>query len=85
MFDGGNPAPELVIRDGSGRDLPWLPRGYGISESEADSEVEVGDLPESGELEVEVNRLVSLAFDRESGEEELEGSYDGPWTFRFAI
>jgi hypothetical protein len=47
--------------------------------------VEVGGLPESGELEIEVERLVPLAFDREAGEEEVEHSYEGPWTFRFAI
>jgi hypothetical protein len=53
--------PDLVVRDGSGRDLP-----------------------ESGELEVRVERPVSLEFDREAGEE-VEDSYEGPWTFRFAI
>ena len=82
---GGILEPELVVRDGSGRDLPWSPLGSSASGSEADGEVEVGDLPESGELEVEVERLVPLAFDREAGEEEVEDSYDGPWTFRFVI
>ena len=77
--------PDLVVRDESRRDLPWSPLGSSASESEADGEVEVGDLPESGELEVEVERLVPLAFDREAGEEEVEDSYDGPWTFRFVI
>ena len=47
--------------------------------------VEVRDLPESGELEVEVTRLVSLVFDEEAGEEVAEDSYDGPWTFSFSI
>ena len=47
--------------------------------------MEVRDLPEKGELEVEVARLVSLVFDEEAGEEVVEDSYDGPWTFRFAI
>jgi hypothetical protein len=88
MFEGGYgiPEPELVIRDGSGRELPWSPRGSSSSESEADGEVEVRDLPETGELEVEVTRLVSLVFDEGAGEEVVvEDSYDGPWNFSFAI
>ena len=36
------------------------------SESEAYGEVEVRDLPEAGELEVEVTRLVFLLFDEEA-------------------
>jgi hypothetical protein len=47
--------------------------------------VEIRDLPETGELEVEVARLVSLTFDEEAGEEVAEDSYDGPWTFWFSI
>jgi len=31
--------------------------------------VEVRELPESGDLEVEVTRLASLVFDEEAGEE----------------
>jgi hypothetical protein len=81
MFEGGIPEPELVIRDGSGRVLPWSPQGSSSSTDEADGEVEVRDLPEVGELEVEVTRLMSLVFD----EEVVEDSYDGPWIFRFAI
>ncbi len=87
MFEGGYgiPEPDLVIRDGSGRELSWSPRGSSSSESEADGEVEVRELPESGELEVEVTRLVSLVFDEEVGEEVEEDFFDGPWTFRFSI
>ena len=40
------------------------------------------DLPESGEIEVEVVRLMLMVFDQEAGEED---SYDGPWTFSFSI
>jgi hypothetical protein len=84
MFEGGYgiPEPELVIRDGSGRELPWSPRGSSSSENEADGEVEIRDLPETGELEVEVTRLVSLVFDEEVGEEVEEDSYDGPGSSR---
>ena len=86
-FEGGYgiPEPELVIRDGSGRVLPWSPQGSGSSESEAYGEVGVRELPEVGKLEVEVKRLVSLVFDDEVGEEVAEDSYDGPWIFSFTI
>jgi hypothetical protein len=88
-YDGGTfyrlPEPELVVRDGSGREPPWSPQGSSSSEREADGEVEVRGLPEVGELEVVVTRLVSLVFDEESREEVVEDSYDGPWTFRFSI
>jgi hypothetical protein len=69
MFEVGYgiPEPELVVRDGSGRELPWSPQGAGCSKSEMDGEVEVRDVPEIGELEVEVARLVSLVFDEETG------------------
>ena len=80
----GVPEPEFVISDGSGRELPWAPQAWGGSESEADGDVGVSDLPEAGELEVEVPRLVRLVFDDETGEERVEGSRDGPWSFRFA-
>jgi hypothetical protein len=87
MFEGdyGIPELELVIRDGSDRELPWSPRGSSSSDNEADGEVEIRDLPEAGELEVEVMRLVSLVFDEETGEEVVEESYEGPWTFSFSI
>ena len=77
--------PEFVVRDASGRELPWSPQGGGGSDTESDGEVEVRDLPEAGELEVGVTRLVSLVFDEEAGEEVVEDSYDGPWTFSFSI
>jgi hypothetical protein len=85
MFEDGIPEPQLVIRDESERILPWSPQGGGASESEADGEVEVRELPETGELEVEVTRLVSLVFDEEAGDEEVDDSYDGPWTFSLSI
>jgi hypothetical protein len=50
MFEGGYgiPEPELVIRDESGRELPWSPRGSGGSDTETDGELEILDLPETG-------------------------------------
>ena len=81
----GIPEPEFVGRDGSGRELPCSPQGWSGTESEADGDVEVRDLPETGELEVEVPRLVHLVFDEETGEERVDDSRDGPWSFRFSI
>lgn len=80
----GMPEPEFEIRDESGRTLPGSPRGAGYSDSEGDGEGEVRDLPETGELEVDVRRLVSDAYE----DEEYRGngpSYEGPWKFWFAL
>ena len=87
MFEGGYgiPEPELVVRDGFGRELSWSPRGSSASDGEADGEVEVREVPEAGELEVEVVRVATLVFDEEVGEEVAQEAYDGPWTFRFSI
>lgn len=85
LFEYGIPEPELVLRDASGRVLSWSPRGSGSRGGEADGEVEVRDLPQTGALEVEVTRLASLGFDEEAGEEVEEDSYDGPWTFEITI
>jgi hypothetical protein len=79
MFECGIPETELVIRDGSGRELPWSPQGASSSDSETGGEVEICDLPETGELEV--TRLVSLVF----GEEVAEDPYESPWIFSFTI
>jgi hypothetical protein len=84
MFEG-IPDPDLVVRDESNRELTWSPRESSSSEREADGEVEVRDLPETGMLDVEVTRLVSLVFDEETREEAAQNAYDGPWTFRFSV
>ena len=67
------------------RELSWSPQGSGGSDIETDGEVEIRDLPESGDLEVEVTRLASLVFDEEAGEEVEADSCEGPWTFRYAV
>ncbi len=78
------PEPVLEIRDGSGRTLDWLPQGAGYSDSEADGDLRVAGLPDSGELDVEVTRLVSDAY--EPGEHRGDGpSYEGPWSFRVTL
>jgi hypothetical protein len=80
----GIPEPRFEIRDDSGRTLPWSPRGAGASDREADGEAQLEDLPDTGELEVEVARLVCDAY--EDGRYRGDGpSYDGPWTFRFSL
>lgn len=81
----GIPEPEFMIRSGSGRELPWWRRGSGASDREADGEIEVEELPESGELEVEVSRLVFREWSSALDDEEEVDSYEGPWSFRFSL
>ena len=72
------------IRDGEGRDLPCSLHRAGGSSGEANGDVRVEELPDSGDLEVEVTRLVTDAY----ADEEYAGSgppYEGPWTFRFSL
>lgn len=83
-FGFGIPEPVFGIRDGAGRDLPWSPQGSGASDTEAEGSVRIEGLPETGELEIEVPRLVADAY--EDGEYTGDGpSYEGPWVFRFSI
>lgn len=80
----GIPEPRFEIRDSEGHTLSWLPQGAGASDREADGDVRVEGLPESGGLEVEVASLVSDAY--EEGEYRGDGpSYEGPWNFRFTF
>jgi hypothetical protein len=84
-FGFGIPEPVFEILDDAGRKLPWGPRDVGASDRESDGEIEVRNVPESGELRVEVVRLVADAYGPE-GEYLGEGaSLDGPWRFRFSI
>ncbi len=80
----GIPEPWFEIRDIGGRELPWLPLGSGASDKEADGNVQVEGVPESGELEVEVSRLISDVYMEEEDRENVP-SYEGPWTFRFSL
>ena len=83
-FGFGIPEPVFEIRDGASRDLPWSPQHSGVSDDEAEGSVRVEGLPETGELEVGVPRLVADAY--EDGEYAGDGpSYEGPWVFRFSI
>ena len=80
----GMPEPKFEISDGNGRTLPWSPRRGGSSDGEADGDVLVADLPDAGDLEVEVPRVVYDAY--EDGEYRGDGpSYEGSWVFRFTL
>lgn len=82
--DFGIPEPWFEIRDSEGRTLPWSPQGAGASDREADGNARVGELPDAGQLEVEVTRLIADAY--EAGEYGGDGlSYEGPWIFRFSL
>lgn len=82
--DSGIPEPWFEVRDETGRALSWTPRGAGASEREADGETQVEGLPESGELEVKVERLVTDVYD-DGMYRETETLLEGPWTFRFSL
>ena len=83
-FGFGIPEPVFEIRDRAGGDLPWSPQHSGASDAEAEGSVRVEGLPETGELAVEVPRLVADAY--EDGEYTGDGpSCEGPWVFRFPI
>ena len=82
-FGFGIPEPVFRFRHAES-ELPWSPRGGGAGDGESDGEVEVRDLPESGELVVEVMRLEIESFDSEDGP--LRGTpLEGPWIFRFSL
>ena len=69
--------PVFEERADAGRALPWSPRS-GASGGESRGEVEVRELPEAGEIEVVVTRLVADAYGPE-GKHEGEGtSHEGP-------
>lgn len=85
LAGGGIPEPEFRIRSVPGRELPWWPRGSGAGDGEADGEIEVEDLPDAGDIEVVVSRLVFREWVSERGEEEELDSYEGPWSFRFSL
>lgn len=80
----GIPEPQFEIRDSEGRTLSWSPEESGSSGGEADGAVRVEEVPNSGELQVEVTHLIPDAYAAgEYGGDDL--SYEGPWTFRFSL
>ena len=81
----GIPEPVFELRDGAGRDLPWSPRGGGASDGESDGEIEVRELPEAGEIQVEIVRLVADAYGPDGDHLGEGSSREGPWNFRFPL
>jgi hypothetical protein len=80
-FEYGGPEPEVEIRDGSGRLYGWGLEGYGGGEGETEGTLEVFDLPDSGDLEVRVLRVVRTGPpDGAVGE-----AREGPWEFRLSL
>lgn len=77
----GIPHPVFEIRDGSGRTLPWSPRGSGAGGGESGGEIEVERLPDAGEISVEIPRITSESW----REDTMEKTYDSPWSFSFSI
>ncbi len=81
----GVPEPHFEIREKAGRPLSWSMGSSRSSDVEAEGGITVEGLPDSGEILVEVPRVVRDAYDPD-GEYEGERPFrDGPWTFRFSI
>jgi hypothetical protein len=81
----GTPEPEFEILADGDRSLKWSPMGGGMNEGDSDSEAEVWELPETGELRVTVTRLTADAYGPEGDYLEEGDSMDGPWSFRFPL
>lgn len=84
-FSLGVAEPVLEVRDGTGRELPWMPGRGGGHDEESEGGVTVWGLPETGELRVEVVRLAADAY-KYDGDYLGEGaSVEGPWSFVFSL
>lgn len=82
--DFGIPEPWFEIWDDQGHPLTWSPQGAGASNGEADGDVRVEGLPNTGKLAVEVTHLVTDAHE-EGVYMHLVALYEGPWRFRFSL
>ena len=81
-FDyGGIPHPAFIVRDAAGRTLRWSHRSSGSGGGESDGEIEVENLPNRGEISVEIPRLTSEPW----REALAHRTYDGPWSFSFEV
>ena len=80
-FEYGGPEPEMEIRDGSGRLYGWGLEGYSGGGGEEEGALEVFDLPESGDLEVKVVRVVRT----EPPDGAVSEAREGPWEFRLSL
>lgn len=80
-FEHGAPEPEMEIRDDSGRRYGWGLEGYSGGPGETEGTLEVFDLPDSGDLEVTVARVVST----EPPDGAVSEAREGPWEFRLSL
>ena len=79
VFEGGD--PELEIRDASGRHYGWDLEGNSGVPGEEEGTLRLFDLPDSGEIEVAVVRLVCT----EGPEGAVVEALEGPWEFRLSL
>lgn len=80
-FQNGGPEPEMEIRDGSGRRYGWWLEGYSGNPGEEEGTLGVFDLPDSGDLEIRVVRVVST----EPPDGAVSEAREGPWVFRLSL
>jgi hypothetical protein len=80
-FEYGGPEPEVEIRDALGNHYGWNLEGYSGGDGEEEGTLEVFDLPDSGDLEVVVTRVVRT----EPPEGAVSEARDGPWEFRLSL
>jgi hypothetical protein len=80
-FEDGGPEPEMEVRDGSGRRYGWGLEGYSGGPGETEGTLEVLDLPDSGDLEIRVVRVVRT----EPSEGAVSEAREGPWEFRLSL
>lgn len=80
-FEDGGPHPEMEIRDGSGRSYGWGLDGYGGGPGETEGTLEISDLPDTGDLEVRVARMVRT----EPQDGAVVEAREGPWEFRLSL
>ena len=80
-FEYGGPEPEVEIRDASGNRYGWDLEGYSGGDGEEEGALGVFDLPDSGDLEIRVVRLVRT----ESPDGRVSEARRGPWEFRLSL
>lgn len=77
----GSPEPEIEVQDDSGLYYGWGLDGSGGGDGETEGTLEMYDLPESGELQIRVMRVISM----EPPEGAVDESHQGPWEFRLSL
>jgi hypothetical protein len=75
------PEPEIEMRDGSSRHYRWSLDGYSGGDGETEGTLQTFDLPDSGEFEIRVVRLVRT----EPPEGDISEVHAGPWEFHLSF